>query len=584
MTALAWQINRFPVRRGAVRPWLLVAASKGPTREQDATGPEEQPAPSGAAPVPGPREPSDGPDSDDDREARDDRDKPGDPDDGEATTVVGVDRAGAPAAGESAAGESAEATRRITAPAPGPPPGPPPTRDRPTTPYSFPPGPPGPPPPGQFGGPPPQQGFPPPARYGPPPGQQFGFPPPGQYGGPPPPGQFGYPPPGQPYGGPPPAPKRRRRTVIALVVAAVLLVGAAGAAFVVHDRSARSVALLAADAPGTDPFTPTLVQGGPLVPTTPLETAGNRTPVGDLDGLFLDSTGSSACDRAPLESALDDPALAAAWAAPLGVAAPAVSTYVTGLTPVRLRADTRLTAHRNSGGQARPYAATLQAGTAVLVDDRGRPRVRCADGAPLTDAQPVDDPVYGAGWAGFDPTTVIEIRPAEAGIAEFGLVDAAGEQPFRRPAGTTGDQDVVARPDTGRLSGSYFLNGTQTRCEGLVDCSRAGALTLISRFDGCPAACAVTDPEIGDDVPLTRDGAAWRVSGQVPTQYRAGRCDGREVPYSFTTTYTVTDSGLVNGVWTATRVRADHEVRADQSAACVSVVINWTATGSGGGS
>jgi hypothetical protein len=373
--------------------------------------------------------------------------------------------------------------------------------------------------------------------------------------------------------------------VTALLVAAVLLVAAAGAGFFYYERSTRTVALLAADVPGDDPFTPTLVQSGSLMPTARFDATANRTPTGELDGLYLDSTGSSGCNRAQLESTLrGDPALATAWAAPLGVNAMQAPVYVAaGLTPVRLRTDTRLTAHGNSGGRARPYAAVLQAGTAVLVDDRGLPRVRCADGAPLTGALPLADPVYDSGWDGFDPATTIEIRPAGAKIVEFGLVDPAGTQPFRRPAGTAGEKDVVALPSTGRLDGTYLLTGNQSRCEGLVDCTRANSLTLASRFTGCPDACRVSDPELGQGVPLTRDGAVWRAAGNVPTQYRAGRCDLQEVPYTFTTTFTVSESKVVDGVWTATRVRAEHEVRAPQTATCVSVVIAWTVEGSGGG-
>ncbi|PZT71125.1 hypothetical protein DN402_02310 [Streptomyces sp. SW4] len=49
-----------------------------------------------------------------------------------------------------------------------------------------------------------------------------------------------------------------------------------------------------------------------------------------------------------------------------------------------LRADTRVTGHGLRGGRPVGGQAVLQAGTAVLVDDRGVPRVRCAGGNPLT--------------------------------------------------------------------------------------------------------------------------------------------------------------------------------------------------------
>jgi len=410
MTALAWQLVRVRGRRGDVRPSMVVATSEARDGRPGSAGTAE-PRPSAADPAPDPGEPPD--DREPDRE-------PG----------------GGPAAGQATAEANAGA----------------PTGAHPTAPYAYPPS-------GPYAFPSPEQyAYPQPGSFGGPPPGPFGGPPPGEQGGW---GPYAYPPPAQ-YGGTP-APGRRgrrRRTVIALV-ATVLLVAAAGAGIFYYERSARTVALLAADVPGDDPFTPTLVQSGSLMPTARFDATANRTPTGELDGLYLDSTGSSGCNRAPLESTLrGDPALATAWAAPLGVNAMQAPVYVAaGLTPVRLRADTRLTAHGNSGGRARPYAATLQAGTAVLVDDRGLPRVRCADGAPLTGALPLADPVYGSGWDGFDPATTIEIRPAGAKIVEFGLVDPAGTQPFRRPAGTAGEKDVVALPNTGRLDGTYLLTG-----------------------------------------------------------------------------------------------------------------------------
>jgi hypothetical protein len=266
----------------------------------------------------------------------------------------------------------------------------------------------------------------------------------------------------------------------------------------------------------------------------------------------------------------------------MGTAGSSASDYVGGLTPARLRADTRVTAHRRTGERAAPYAAVLQAGTAVLVDDRGLPRVRCADGAPLAGAAPLTDPVYGAAWPGFDPARTVDIRPAGGRVAEFGLVDTAGRQAFRRPAGTTGDEDVESRPDTGRLEGGYTLTGDQTGCDGLQDCQTAGPLTLTPRFTGCPTACAVSDVELGDGVPLTGDGATWKAAGTVPAQRRVGVCDGAEVPYAFTTTFTVTDSAVVDGVWTATRLRAEHRVSAPQTGNCTGATVAWAAEGGTG--
>jgi hypothetical protein len=81
--------------------------------------------------------------------------------------------------------------------------------------------------------------------------------------------------------------------------------------------------------------------------------------------------------------------------------------YIDSLTPVLLRSDTRVTNHGFRDGWATPYQAVLQAGTAVLVDNTGVPRARCACGNPLTPPQAVPTtPTYqGTPWPGFTPGT-----------------------------------------------------------------------------------------------------------------------------------------------------------------------------------
>lgn len=402
---------------------------------------------------------------------------------------------------------------------------------------------------------------------------------------PPQPGQPGRPGQWPPQGPPPQQPARSGGTwkkVVALVVALALLIAAGGVGWFLYDRAQRTVALLAADEAGGDAFTPNLVQSGSLAPTTKFDAAANRTPAGNLDGLYLDQTGTSGCNRDQLLTTLQaDPALAGAWATAVGTTAQALPEYVGTLTPVRLRADTRLTSHSWSGGTAEPYAAVLQAGSAVLVDDRGMPRVHCADGAPLTGAQAVEEPYYGSAWDGFDPNTLVEVRPAGAAVAEFGLVDTAGEQPFRRPAGTTGDKDVAALPETGRLNGAYVLTGASTRCEGLQNCQASALLTVSPRFAGCPESCTVSERGFGDNVALTREGSVWKAAGNAP-ENASYLCNGRPSTTQYTVNFTPTRSQVVNGVWTATSVKADYERRAPAEAGCVPVQVAWTVNGVGG--
>ncbi len=68
----------------------------------------------------------------------------------------------------------------------------------------------------------------------------------------------------------------------------------------------------------------------------------------------------------------------------LGLRTTQIRTYVSGLTDVLLRTDTRVTNHGYEDGIAIPIQSVLQAGTAVFVDKYGSPVVKCYCGNPLT--------------------------------------------------------------------------------------------------------------------------------------------------------------------------------------------------------
>jgi hypothetical protein len=76
-----------------------------------------------------------------------------------------------------------------------------------------------------------------------------------------------------------------------------------------------------------------------------------------------------------------------AWAQALGVNPTyrSVRRYIAKLHPVTLKQDTRVTNHTFEAGRAIGFQSILQAGTAVLVDDYGRPVVRCRCGNPLSE-------------------------------------------------------------------------------------------------------------------------------------------------------------------------------------------------------
>ncbi len=88
-----------------------------------------------------------------------------------------------------------------------------------------------------------------------------------------------------------------------------------------------------------------------------------------------------------------EPRVADAWATAAGVSTGDITETIQSYTPAVLVDDTRVTNHAYRGGVARGFQATLEAGTAVLVDDAGVPRVRCACGNPLAPAQPIDEEV-----------------------------------------------------------------------------------------------------------------------------------------------------------------------------------------------
>jgi hypothetical protein len=135
---------------------------------------------------------------------------------------------------------------------------------------------------------------------------------------------------------------------------------------------------------------------------------------GDTPGLYGGTQRKTSCDAARLVAFLEThPDKGAAWAGVLGMSLDQVRAFVTQLTPVILRADTRVTNPGFVGDHATTFYSILQAGTAVLVDKHGVPAVRCFCGNPLTQAR--SDPPHpyrGNPWPGFDAQKVIVIKPA----------------------------------------------------------------------------------------------------------------------------------------------------------------------------
>ncbi len=220
---------------------------------------------------------------------------------------------------------------------------------------------------------------------------------------------------------------------------------------------------------GPDPFTNTVT----LPTTTPTPTGSSTPPpspssapsdsagpspslasppvvqafTGGQVGLYGGSLREAECDVEQLIAFLEEkPAKAAAWASVHGIVPSEIRAYIEGLTPVTLRRDTRVTNHGFRDGAPDPRQSVLQAGTAVLVDDRGVPRARCYCGNPLAEPIPVrtTPALRGPTWPGFSPADLTTISPAPAPLATIPVIDDATGAIIDRPVGTDGGDDTLA--------------------------------------------------------------------------------------------------------------------------------------------
>lgn len=264
-----------------------------------------------------------------------------------------------------------------------------------------------------------------------------------------------------------------RALVTACVLAAALLFagcGGNGDGNTTAGESGGEVFLQAAAAQGPDPFTDStaaVAVAPPQVTRTPQSTPENSPTAGYTEpavrsvrvsggspGLYAGTRSAGSCDVGRQVSLLAaDPTRTQAFARAAGVSRAAVPDFLHGLTSVVLRADTRVTDHGLRDGRTTTFQSVLQAGTAVLIDDRGVPRMRCACGNPLNapTASRGTEPTRGQAWSGFRPGEVVQVMPAPGAITSVTLVNLADNTWIERRIGDNGHRDVVVRPPDGEV-------------------------------------------------------------------------------------------------------------------------------------
>lgn len=272
-------------------------------------------------------------------------------------------------------------------------------------------------------------------------------------------------------------PVRRRHAALAVLSAGILITAGCGEDSVGKDARAAKAAQAAAAtkvtlqplaAPGPRAFTestaapmpdaepsPPPSPSEPGAPSEPGDSSGPterpqtlRSVSGATAGLYGGTKSTPSCDvDAQVRLLTADRAKAAAFARGAGVGPASVPTFLRGLTPVVLRADVRVTNHGYRDGAPAAFQAVLQSGTAVLVDDRGLPRVRCACGNPLRPAVALRaDAVHqGTPWSGYRPDRVVVVNRSTQVVKALVIVNAVDNTWLERKTGTDGDQDK--KPD-----------------------------------------------------------------------------------------------------------------------------------------
>ncbi|MGW7355542.1 DUF6777 domain-containing protein [Streptomyces sp. NPDC054802] len=243
----------------------------------------------------------------------------------------------------------------------------------------------------------------------------------------------------------------------------------------------EEILLQSSAAQGPDPFTASTATPGPppalpRVASAPKSPSGGgvtlRTMSGATPGLYAGTQEVAACDmarQAGLLAAEKDKARAFAEGA--DVEPSGIGAFLRGLTPVVLRADLRVTGHGFRDGSAVARQAVLQAGTAILVDQYGAPRLRCASGTPLKPPVPAAAGMVtkGTAWPGYRADRTLVVKPAGQPVNNLLLVSIVDNGWIERPSGTEGEDDSRPAAQPPVDPEEVFADPDRTEPDGAAD-------------------------------------------------------------------------------------------------------------------
>ncbi|MFF7450227.1 MULTISPECIES: DUF6777 domain-containing protein [unclassified Streptomyces] len=205
-------------------------------------------------------------------------------------------------------------------------------------------------------------------------------------------------------------------------------------------------------AQGPDPFTDSTATAtataAPVTRTQQPARSEVRSISGGTPGLYGGTVRSGSCEvNRQIGELTADRAKGRAFAQAAGISPGSIPAYLRSLTSVVLRADTRVTNHGYRDGHVTGYQSVLQAGTAVLVDNRGVPRVRCACGNPLAPARATHSAgTSGRPWFGYRDGQVVAVVPAPTVITHLTIIDVVDNTWIERRCGHDTRYDHVVPP------------------------------------------------------------------------------------------------------------------------------------------